>query len=471
MTRPLLAEVLASLPPEWPDDLQAAIAGAVQTRREKIVVLDDDPTGTQTVHDVPVLTDWSIQTLQAELANPLPICFVLTNSRSFPLPEAQRLNATIGRHLKQAEQTVGKRVVVISRSDSTLRGHFPGEVQALAEALGVDFDAWLLIPFFQEGGRYTIGDTHYVAEGDRLVPAGETEFARDAVFGYGASDLRQWVEEKTQGTIPASTVASVTLDEIRRGGPAQVQARLLALPHGCVCIINAASRGDLEVFTQGLLAAEAQGKRYLYRTAASIVPVRAGIRPRALLTAAEIATSTTGGGLIVVGSHVPRSTTQLEHLLRDPSVTALEVPAEALLSDAQRATTIAQVVQAADTAMQQGRDAVVCTSRQLITGADALGSLSISQQVSEGLVAIMQRLTARPRYILAKGGITSSDLATRGLGVKRAMVLGQILPGVPVWQLGTETRHAGLAYIVFPGNVGGPSALADVVTALRSERT
>lgn len=471
MTRPLLAEVLASLPPEWPEDLHAAIANALRTRQEKIVVLDDDPTGTQTVHGVPVLTDWSMQTLEIELRNPIPMCFVLTNSRSFPLPEAQRLNTTIGRHLKQAEQSVGKRVVVISRSDSTLRGHFPGEVQALAEALAVAFDAWLLIPFFQEGGRYTIGDTHYVAEGDRLVPAGETEFARDAAFGYQASDLHQWVEEKTGGAIPASTVASVSLDDIRRGGPAQVQARLMALPRGCVCIINAASRRDLEVFTHGLLAAEAQGKRFLYRTAASIVPVRASITPRALLTAAEIATSTTGGGLIVVGSHVPRSTAQLEHLLRVPSVASVEVPVDALLSVAQRASTIAQVAQTADAALQQGRDVVVFTSRQLITGADAVSSLAINQQVSEGLVAVMQRLMAPPRYILAKGGITSSDIATRGLGVKRAMVLGQILPGVPVWQLGTETRHAGLSYIVFPGNVGGPSALAEVVSSLRSARS
>ena len=38
----------------------------------------------------------------------------------------------------------------------------------------------------------------------------------------------------------------------------------------------------MEVFVRGLLAAEAAGKRFLYRTAASFVQVRAGIEPRSL---------------------------------------------------------------------------------------------------------------------------------------------------------------------------------------------
>jgi uncharacterized protein YgbK (DUF1537 family) len=466
-TRYALADLLNSLPPVWSSDPQPAIAAALQARQEKVVVLDDDPTGTQTVHGIPVLTEWSVPALQAELANDLPVCFLLTNSRSFPLREAQALNTTIGHHLRQAAQQAQKRFVVVSRSDSTLRGHFPGEVEALATALQQDFDAWLLIPFFQEGGRYTIGDVHYVAEGQTLVPAGETEFARDAAFGYRASNLCQWVEEKTAGRVAASTVASVSLDDLRRGGPERVAARLTALSHGRVCVINAANQRDLEVLTLGLLMAEAQGKRFLYRTAASFVPIRAGIAPRPLLTPAEVATPGAGGGLIVVGSHVPRSTSQLEYLLQQPGVRRVEIDVNALLSDSQRQDTMARTARQVDAGLQHGQDTVLFTSRRLVTGADALGSLSISQRVSEGIVTIVRRLSVRPRYILAKGGITSSDVATQGLGVRRALVLGQILPGVPVWQLGSETRHPGLSYIVFPGNVGGPEALGQVVTALR----
>jgi len=470
-TRYAMADLLNGLPPVWPDDPQPAIALALQARQEKVVVLDDDPTGTQTVHGIPVLTDWSVETLQAELTNALPVCFLLTNSRSVPLADAQALNTTIGHNLREAARRTGKRFVVVSRSDSTLRGHFPGEVEALATALDQAFDAWLLIPFFQEGGRYTIHDIHYVAEGTTLVPAGETEFARDVAFGYRASNLRQWVEEKTAGRIPAAAVAAVSIDDIRVGGPERVTARLAALSQGSVCVINAATQRDMEVFTVGLLAAEVQGKRFLYRTAASFVPVRAGITPRPLLTPTEIAPTATGGGLVVVGSHVPRTTSQLEFLLAQPGVQRVEIDVAALLADTQRPDTVARVAQEVDAGLRQGHDMVLFTSRRLVTGTDALDSLSISQRVSEGVVALVRALTERPRYLLAKGGITSSDVATQGLGVRRAMVLGQILPGVPVWQLGPETRYPGLSYIVFPGNVGGPEALGQIVTALRSQRS
>src|SRR5512134_1587092 len=107
-----LTDLLQSLPPEWPNDPLPAIAAALQARREKVVVLDDDPTGTQTVHGVPVLTQWPVEALRAELANDLPVCFLLTNSRSLPLPEAQALNAEIGHNLQQAAQLANKQFVV-----------------------------------------------------------------------------------------------------------------------------------------------------------------------------------------------------------------------------------------------------------------------------------------------------------------------------------------------------------------------
>src|SRR5919201_1517515 len=131
--RLLLADVLHRLPPAWADDPRPAIRAARQERPEKGVVLDDDPTGTQTVHGIPVLTEWSVEALSAELANDMPACFLLTNSRSLPLAAAQSLNATIGHNLQEAARRVARPFVVVSRSDSTLRGHFPGEVEALAQ--------------------------------------------------------------------------------------------------------------------------------------------------------------------------------------------------------------------------------------------------------------------------------------------------------------------------------------------------
>ena len=462
-----LADTLKDLPPEWPQDQLPAIRTALRERGEKVVVLDDDPTGTQTVHDVPVVTDWSLDTLADELAKGPATLYLLTNSRSLPVAEARSLNAEIGRNLLEAARRVGREFVVVSRSDSTLRGHFPEEVEALADALDQKFDAWLLVPFFLEGGRYTIGDVHYVAEGEWLIPAGESEFARDRAFGYRASDLRQWVEEKSHGRIRSEAVASISLEDVRRGGPERVAHRLASLAHGGICIVNAASMRDLEVFTQGLLAAERGGQRFLYRTSASFVRARSGLTSRPLLTPTDMDLPDSGGGLVVVGSHVTRTTTQLEHLLRQERVTGVEVPVHELLSQADGGGEIQRVADRADRALRSGSDVVLFTSRRVVAGEDAEGSLSIGQQISDGLVAIVRAITARPRYILAKGGITSSSIATQGLDVRRAMVPGQIMAGVPVWTLGPESRYPGLRYIIFPGNVGGPQALAETVASLR----
>ena len=461
------AELLASLPPEWSDDLLPEIQQQVAASQRKIVVLDDDPTGTQTVYDIPVLTEWSVETLQAELVTELPAFYILTNSRSVPLAEAQALTAEIAQNLVAASQQTGRDFAVVSRSDSTLRGHFPGEVEAVEAALGQSSDAWLIIPYFLEGGRYTINDVHYVAEDEMLIPAAETPFARDAAFGYQSSNLRQWVAEKTEGRVPADEVASVSMADIRSGGPGQVAKRLLDLAAGSVCVINAASTRDMEVFVAGLLQAEAQGKHFLYRTAASFVQVRAGLTPRGLLTASDLEVGESGGGLFMVGSYVPKTTGQVQALLKQPGLISAEVQVRALLDNQHQQAEIERVVQYSDQHLSQGRDVVIYTSRDLVTGDDAVDSLAIGQRISESLVAIVRAISTRPRYLVAKGGITASDVATAGLGIKKAVVLGQILPGVPVWQAGSESRHPGLAYIVFPGNVGGSEALVEVVTRLK----
>jgi len=460
-------DLLQSLPPEWPVDLRPEIQQEIRSSGRKVVVLDDDPTGTQTVHSIPVLTVWNREALETELLNHSPVFYILTNSRSLPLEEAQRLNREIGRSLSDAARETGRDYVVVSRSDSTLRGHFPGEVEALADSLGGDFDGWIINPFFLEGGRYTIDDVHYVEEGGSLTPAGQTEFARDRVFGYRSSNLREWVEEKTGGRLSSKEVVSITMEDLRKGGPGLVARKLKTLKKKAQCVVNAASYRDMEVFVRGLLAAEAQGKRFLYRTAASFVQVRGGIEPRPLLSQNEIAPSPSGGGLILVGSHVPRTTSQLEAVLAIPNVVGLEVKVEFILSRDSIASELTRIARLVESALNTGKDAVVYTSRKLHTAADSQGNLLIGRRVSDGLITLLRMLSGKPRYLLAKGGITASDVATKGLNVRRAMVLGQILPGVPVWRLGEECRHPGLAYIVFPGNVGNSEAVADVVKMLR----
>jgi hypothetical protein len=128
--------MFGSLPPEWVEGLLPTIQARVEASGLKVVVLDDDPTGTQTVYDVPVLTEWSQPSLEAVLAEPGAIVYILANSRSVPLAQARAMNREIVVNLRPAGRATGRDFVVVSRSDSTLRGHYPGEAEAPAEGLG-----------------------------------------------------------------------------------------------------------------------------------------------------------------------------------------------------------------------------------------------------------------------------------------------------------------------------------------------
>ncbi|KAK3228316.1 hypothetical protein Dsin_008178 [Dipteronia sinensis] len=460
--------VLQTLPSEWPLDPIDDIHRLIQNNSKTLVVLDDDPTGTQTVHDIEVLTEWSVESL-VEQFEKRPLCFfILTNSRALSSEKASALIKDICRNLCTASKSVeNTEYTVVLRGDSTLRGHFPEEADAAVSILG-EMDAWIICPFFLQGGRYTIEDVHYVADSDRLVPAGETEFAKDAAFGYKSSNLREWVEEKTVGRIPASSVASISIQLLRKGGPDAVCELLCSLQKGSTCIVNAASERDMAVFAAGMIQAELKGKSFLCRTAASFVSARIGIIWKAPILPKDLGINKErNGGLIVVGSYVPKTTRQVEELksqccqiLRSIEVSVDKV---AMKSLEEREEEISRTAEMVDILLRARKDTLIMTSRELITGKTASESLEINFKVSSALVEIVRRITTRPRYILAKGGITSSDLATQALEAKRAKIVGQALAGVPLWQLGPESRHPGVPYIVFPGNVGDSNALAEVV--------
>ena len=454
-------ELLAHFPPEWPENLLPEIQAHNRQTAETLVVLDDDPTGTQTVYGVPVLTEWSEETLEAEFRRETPVFYILTNSRSLTEAETTELHETLAHRLDGVARKTGRRYQLVNRGDSTLRGHFPAEPAALQRGWGQQADAWLLVPFFREGGRLTAHDVHFIAEGETLTPAAETPFARDATFGYRASDLKAWVEEKTGGSVRADDVVSISLETIRQGGPEEVAKRLRPLNAAQVVVVNALSLRDLQVVVRAVQSLPS--KRFILRTAASWVQVAAGLETRPLLEKAALVDSeTTTGGLTVVGSYVPKTTAQLTNLLESGAVQAVEIAVPKLLSDEFEGE-VERVRRAVETALTAGDDVVAFTSRTLVQTDDPAESLRLVNRVSAGLVELVRRLTVRPRYLIAKGGITSSDLAVKGLGVRRAVVRGQILPGVPVWQTGDETHFPGLTYVVFPGNVGGEGALLEAV--------
>ncbi len=109
------------------------------------------------------------------------------------------------------------------------------------------------------------------------------------------------------------------------------------------------------------------------------------------------------------------------------------------------------------------------TSRKLVTGADADASLELSRAVSTAVVEVVRGIIERtvPRFVLAKGGITSSDVAARGLEIRHAVAVGPMLPGIVSLWVAQDGPAAGIPYVVFPGNVGDETSLTTVVARLQ----
>jgi len=424
----------------------------------KLIILDDDPTGTQAVHSLDILTVWDVPTLRQALTASEPAFFILTNSRAMPPTQARALNQEIAANLKEAAG--GIPFTVVSRSDSTLRGHFPLETDTLNEALG-PFHATLLIPYFEAGGRVTIDDVHYVRDADTLIPAAQTPFAKDAAFGYQSSNLRDYVVEKTEGRVDRNDVISIPTGL----QASEIATRLTECPQGSYVIVNAAKPQELATFCAGLKLAEAQQKRFLFRTAADFIPAYIEQKPQALLDQTSLHTSN-AGGLIVAGSYVPKTTQQLDVLLQDPALKTCELSVPELLGD-QRNNALKQAAELLHQCLSDGQDVLLMTSRQLISSDDAEESLRIGKCVSEALVQLVKQLEVKPVWLIAKGGITSSDIATQALEIRRARVLGQVLPGVPVWSADQASKFPDLPYIVFPGNVGEADSLLKAVQRCR----
>ena len=428
-----------------------------------VVVLDDDPTGTQTISDVPVLTTWGENEIESLLRERVPLFFILTNSRSLTADKANRLAFKIGQNIKKASETTERKTLVVSRSDSTLRGHYPTEVNALGKGLGIKDAPHILIPAFFQGGRITVDDVHYVREGDHLVPAGETPFAQDSSFGYSSSNLKSYVEEKTGGRVKAGDVVSISISDIREKGPDKIAATLKNLLPKQVCIVNAAAQSDLDVFTTGYYSALNQNIRpVLLRTAASIVPGLAGVPVKTPLEKNQFAPEGRGG-MVVIGSYVPMTSRQLEYLKCNFPVTYIEIQAHKLLDETTFKTETKRVSEIANKNLDKDRVVVIYTSRSLIKGNTSEESLQIVNRISSGIVETVKGVNVRPRFFIAKGGITSSDILTKSFEVKKAQVLGQIIPGVPVWKLEDCRPFPGLIYMPFPGNLGGDDAVFNAI--------
>ncbi len=453
--------------------IDSLLEAEIKASNKKIVVLDDDPTGVQTVHDISVYTSWDKDSIRAGFDEENSLFYVLTNSRGFTAEQTTKAHHEIAAVVDEVAKETGKEYIFISRSDSTLRGHYPLETELLKadyeKNTGKVIDGEILCPFFKEGGRFTIENVHYVKYGDELVPANETEFAKDKTFGYTASTMPEYVEEKTKGAYKKEDVTCISLEDIHNMEIDKIEEQLLAVHDFNKIIVNAVDYVDVKVFCVALYRAMRKGKVYMMRTAAAIVKVMGGVTSQPLLTREQmVVKETENGGIIVVGSHTEKTTRQVEALKELKEIEFIELDATLVKDDAAFEAEVQRCLEKEEACIKSGRTVCCYTTRALITAdtGDKEDELRLSVKISDAVQSLVGRLSVTPAFVIAKGGITSSDVGTKALAVKRANVLGQIRPGIPVWQTGDESRFPLTPYVIFPGNVGDDETLREAVEIL-----
>lgn len=441
----------------------------------KIIVLDDDPTGVQTVHDIPVFTDWADKDIEEVFQEERQMVFILTNSRAFSETKTTEVHQDIARRVAEESKKTNMPFILISRGDSTMRGHYPLETEVLKETLeahsNLTYDGEIIMPFFKEGGRLTVDDVHYIKQADNYLPAGDSEFAKDRMFGFKSSNLRDYIDEKTEGQYPKEEVISISLDELRSLDIDAILNKLSQTNNFDKVVVNAVTEDDVKAFSIALLQAIEQGKNFLYRTAASFTKVIGDVSSRPYLTKEElIQSSNKNGGLIVIGSHVQKTTDQLNELKELDEVAFVEFKVSVVKDKQAFDQEIARVQAFIDDHLSKGQTSCIYTSRERLDLGEGMQEeeLALSVKISDAVTQFVNECQAVPRYVIAKGGITSSDVGTKGLEVKKAEVAGQITAGVPVWKTGETSKFPNIPYIIFPGNVGENDTLKKVVEHLEA---
>lgn len=444
----------------------------------KIIAIDDDPTGSQTVHSCQLLTRWDVATLVDALQDESPLFFILSNTRGMDASRAAEVTREICVNLNTALEQLnfsGTEInpIVVSRSDSTLRGHYPVETDIIAEELG-PFDAHFMIPAFFEAGRYTRDSTHYLVVDGEAVPVNETEFARDSVFGYSTAYLPDYVEEKTSGRIKATQVQRFLLDDVR----GDCRDRLRNLSGNTCCVVDCETQEDLDSFAAQLQEVAAEGKRFLFRSAASLLTALANLPPQPIRPEnMHFYVHDDHPGIILAGSHVAKTSSQLSYLTEHCDAMQLEVDVERLNIDDIRERDriaddyLADIVQRIDEAHAAGQNIIIYTSRTELQFPTRAERLAFGEYLSGFLMKIVQNMPETIGFLVSKGGITSNDVLSTGLGLKQSRVLGQILTGCSMVRCPEDhARFPDLPVVVFPGNVGDEKALAQAYRILTAKQ-
>ncbi len=448
----------------------------------KIIVFDDDPTGSQTVYGCPLLFHWDKEILNKGINDPSPLLFLLTNTRSLSPQHAEKRLRDICNNLKEVfkENNLGlDEILFISRGDSTLRGHSILEPKIINQELG-PFDATFHVPAFFEGGRTTVNGIHLLNN----IPVHQTIFAKDKIFGFSTSHLISWIEEKSNFEIKAKDIASININQLRDANKSLVGKEklidfLLTLSSNKSVVVDGQSSFDFDILGSAIRSL-GNKKRFLFRSAASLINSLSQIysENNSLKNFSTLRLRGKDGnfkpGIVLVGSHVQLADDQLQLLLEESSCIGVQLPVkkiarifeessnESFLSDLENLWN-KQLLDILD----KKKTPVLFTSRGELSFSSMKQRMIFGVFLAKLMGRLVDRVSNRLGYIISKGGITTHILISEGLGIKSVNLKGQILPGLSV-VCPCEKDKEDLPIITFPGNLGNKETLLESFKIMES---
>lgn len=461
----------------WPEPLPISAADVAEARpspARQVVVIDDHPTGSQSLRDIPVLTAWSPDQIAWAMDSGAPAFFIVASTRALaPLAAEDRYLEVLGTVLEVA-RAKSREVTVVLRTDSSLRSHFPLDSDIVANAIQAagagEIDGVVIVPAFAEAGRMTVDHVHYVSEWQgEFTPIGETRFGREPRFPFHSSDLREWVSEKTHGRYEAAEVRAISLATVRRS-PDAVAAELLKARDGEPIVCDAVTEEDLRSIVLGALTAAKAGRRFIYRVSPPFVRAMIGQEEAEPLSVTEIAAMRErtdvpdAHGLVIAGTPVAFTRRQVRELEQRRPIRDVPLSVPAVL-DSRREAHIDDVVTRALDGLATS-NVVVRLADTTVDNA-AKGDFSLDERVARAVNEVVYRIAKRQRlgFVVARGGSVVSPVA-QGLGVRRALVRGPLLDGiVSLWEP-LSGPIAGIPFAVYAGGVGDDDGLADIVDKL-----
>ncbi len=449
----------------------------------KIIVFDDDPTGSQTVHDCLLLLKWDYQTLLKGLRNSSNLLFILCNTRSLTEKEASKRITEVCTSLLNVinnEAYSLEEFIFISRGDSTLRGHNFLEPEVINKNLG-PFDATFHIPAFIEGARLTINGRHFVDN----VPAHKTIFAKDKIFGYETNNLRELLYKKSKTKIKLSDIDTLNLSELNvleLDENNEIFSKIKNLNSNQHIIVDSKNYMQLDKFSL-LINKLRSEKKFLFRTAASFISSISRIEKNSKNNIYYSKLRRKDNkykymkGLVVVGSYVDISSMQLKNLLQKSSHKPIEIKVKDFYKFFKLNNNSVSLNILKDKIIYQIRDLirkdfspVIFTSRKVLSFKKESEELDFNKNLSLFIAQIINEVKYEIGYLISKGGITTNTILSEGFNVSSVYLEGQIETGISLLTVNLSNINKKIPVVTFPGNIGDHDTLTRVVDILEIEK-